>query len=136
MLDALPSESVMGYKRTLKKIGRELKQIKRDNGKAKVTYLANRYEGVPSVADEDQEQIEGDWSGMNLPSVPCFTGNNFNLWSIKMQTILHYNSLEYWIMKGFDDPYDDAKDALALYLIQKALDDKIFHVVTAENTTK
>ena len=53
MLDALPSELVMGQKRRLKKLRRELKQIKRDNGKAEVTYLAKRYEGVPAVADED-----------------------------------------------------------------------------------
>lgn len=73
---------------------------------------------------------------MNLPLVPRFTDKKIDLWSIAMQTILRYNGLEYWIKKGFDDPYDNAKDALMLYLIQQALDDNILHVVVATNMTK
>ena len=71
-----------------------------------------------------------------MPSVPRFTGNNFDLLSINMQTVLRYNGLEYWIMNGFGDPYDDAKDTLVLYLIKQAIDDNIFHVVAATNMAK
>ncbi|XP_010277694.1 PREDICTED: uncharacterized protein LOC104612075 [Nelumbo nucifera] len=80
-----------------------------------------------------------------LPLIPIFKGENYHFWSLKMKTM--FTSQELWdlVEKGFEDTNPTEpdqrlrethkKDAKALFLIQQALDEKIFPRIAAGSTS-
>ncbi|XP_039123328.1 uncharacterized protein LOC120259937 [Dioscorea cayenensis subsp. rotundata] len=74
---------------------------------------------------------------------PYFNGEGYNLWSLKMETLLL--SKKFWgvVDKGFDEEEDDAqrlednvqKNAKALFLIQQALEERILISILGTRAT-
>lgn len=72
---------------------------------------------------------ENQWSRVDLPSPPQFNGTNFAMWTSRMKVYLRY-------VDTHVELNDEAKDALALHLIQLAVDDRLMQMITAANTSK
>lgn len=72
---------------------------------------------------------ENQWSRVDLPSPPQFNGMNFDIWTSRMRVYLRY-------VDTHVELNDEAKDALALHLIQLAVDDKLMQMITAAKTSK
>ena len=52
------------------------------------------------------------------------------------EEFLNSKGLWYFVENGFEDSQDEAKDALALYIIQQSLDVSIIFKIAATNTSK
>lgn len=65
-----------------------------------------------------------------------FTGKDFDTWSNKIRNFLNSEGLWNFVENRFEDSLDEAKDALALYLIQQSLDVSILFKIAATNTSK
>ena len=89
----------------------------------------------PVEADESQEKLVDAWSSIYYPS-PYFSGTIDECWSVNMKNFLHARGLWNFVEDGVKKLQDEAKDALALYYIQQALDDNIFYVITESNTAR
>lgn len=72
---------------------------------------------------------ENQWSRVDLPSPPQFNGTNFAMWTSRMKVYLRY-------VDTHVELNDEAKDALALHLIQLAVDDRLMQMITATKTSK
>ncbi|XP_078158058.1 uncharacterized protein LOC144553727 [Carex rostrata] len=75
------------------------------------------------------------------PSIPLLKGDNYKLWSIKIQTLLKSQGLWELVEKGAPDtdptPTETAKrDAKALFFIQQAVDDTISSKIAAATNAK
>ena len=57
------------------------------------------------------------------------------VWYIKMRSFLCCGDLWKFVENGYDEPYDEAKDASSLYLIQQSMDGKLFLVVAVPTIT-
>ena len=122
----------MGHEHKLKQFERDLDQIKRENQKAEVTYFAKKYEVYPAVAkefisDKDKSRIAilEQCNACDMQSL-IFTGKDFDAWSSKIKSFLKSANLWNFVENGVENPQDEAKDALALYIIQQSLDVSIF----------
>ena len=90
-----------------------------------------------TISDEDKYQIVNlkQFNACEMQSL-IFTEKDFDAWSSKMKSFLKSANLWNFVENGFDDPRDEAKDVLALYLIQQSLDASIFFRIVAANTSK
>lgn len=52
-----------------------------------------------------------------------------------MRSFLCCGDLWKFVENGYDEPYDEAKDASSLYLIQQSMDGKLFLVVAVPTIT-
>ena len=89
----------------------------------------------PAEADEVQEKLVDAWSSIYYPP-PYFAGTIYECWLVNMKNFLHGRGLWNFVEDGVKKLQDEAKDALALYYIQQALDDNIFYVIAEANTTR
>lgn len=72
---------------------------------------------------------ENQWSRVDLPSPPQFNGMNFAMWTSRMRVYLRY-------VDTHVELNDEAKDTLALHLIQLAVDERLMQMITAAKTSK
>jgi hypothetical protein len=100
------------------------------------TYFAKINEEVPVVPEEltqevDQRKIDDIWSNMsmNLPLPPQYNGKNFECWSVRMNVFL-------CLVDCYHNLHDQERDALALQIIQQALDDSMLHKVATTTSLK
>ena len=66
---------------------------------------------------------------MDLPPPPQFNGTNFSMWTSRVRVYLRY-------VDTHVDMNDEAKDALALHLIQRAVDDRLMQKIAVVKTSK
>jgi hypothetical protein len=132
----------MGRQKKLKQFHKELNQIRRKNQIAEATYFAEKYEVYPvvveeSILDEDNSRIANfeQFNACDMQSL-IFTGKNFDAWSRKVKTFLKSKNVWNFVKNGFDNPRDEARDALALYLIQQSLGVSIIFEIAAPNICK
>ena len=78
---------------------------------------------------------------VSQPSMPVFTGECYEFWSIKMRTL--FKSQELWdlVENGYADPDEETrlrenkkKDSKALFFIQQAVHETIFSKIAAATT--
>ena len=132
----------MSWQKKLKQFHKELDQIRRKNQIAEATYFAEKYEVFPAVAEEsiseeDMSRIANlkQFNACDMQSL-IFIGNNFDAWLSKIKSFLKSANLWNFVENGFENPQDEATNALALYLIQQSLDDSIFLKIAATNASK
>ncbi|XP_039145505.1 uncharacterized protein LOC120282718 [Dioscorea cayenensis subsp. rotundata] len=77
-------------------------------------------------------------------TAPYFNGEGYNLWSLKMETLLLSRKLWGVVDKGFDEEDDDVqslednvqKNAKALFLMQQALEERILIRISGTRVAK
>ncbi|XP_039145612.1 uncharacterized protein LOC120282836 [Dioscorea cayenensis subsp. rotundata] len=83
-------------------------------------------------------------SGSSQVNVPPFNGDGYNLWSLKMETILLSRDLWGMVEKGYNEEEEDEhkrtentkRNAKALCLIQQALDAKVLIRISQTRNAK
>jgi hypothetical protein len=137
----------MGHQRRIKQLRRELKHMWRKNQQEEI-YFAGKYKVSSAVVEElipdgdqdqiaDLEQIDED-EEINailkrlMPVLPSFSGNNFDLWKMKMEGLL--GSVDLWelVQNGYEDPTEKRRDKLTLYLVSSALNNGILSALLYE----
>ena len=81
--------------------------------------------------------------GAAQPLIPIFKGEGYELWSIRMKTLLKSQDLWDLVERGFTDPDEESrlwenkkKYSKALVIIQQAVHDCIFSRISAATTSK
>jgi hypothetical protein len=64
--------------------------------------------------------------------LPSFSGNDFDLWKMKMEGLL--GSVDLWelFQNGYEDPTEKRRDKLTLYLVSSALNNDILSALLYE----
>jgi hypothetical protein len=64
--------------------------------------------------------------------LPSFSGNDFDLWKMKMEGLL--GSVDLWelVQNGYEDPTEKRRDKLTLYLVSSALNNDILSALLYE----
>jgi len=115
----------------------KVKMIRKMCRRAEAYMFAEMYGKGPAIAEEPVSQEDDkDPYGMDYGLPPRFNSKSLEIWFAEMTEFLHSENVRHLIENGFDDPCVEAKDALALYFIQQALDDDLFHLVAAATTAK
>uniref|UniRef100_A0A3Q7HM55 Uncharacterized protein n=1 Tax=Solanum lycopersicum TaxID=4081 RepID=A0A3Q7HM55_SOLLC len=80
---------------------------------------------------------------MEQPLIPVFKGESYELWSIRMKTILKFQDLWDLVERGYTDSDEEnwlrdnkKKDAKALVFIQQAVRDNVFSRIATKTTSK
>lgn len=101
-----------------------------DKTSASTEHLQHRRAKMGRKSSSRQaKKKENQWSRVDLPSPPQFNGTNFAMWTSRMKVYLRY-------VDTHVELNDEAKDALALHLIQLAVDDRLMQMITATKTSK
>lgn len=77
-------------------------------------------------------------SSLAQPHIPILTGNNYEIWAIKMSTLLRYEGVWDVVheLTAVEIEKKKEEDEKALYFIQNGLDDSVFPKILAAKSSK